>query len=53
MDLGFRGVSDHQSLQNVIVIILYHVQFLRDMSTFNESNINSLLKHMISLLLIE
>jgi hypothetical protein len=39
---GFRvfgGVGDHQSLQNVIVIILYNVQFLHGMSTFNKSSV--------------
>jgi hypothetical protein len=40
MGLWFiKGVNDCQSLQNVIVIILYHVRFLHGTSTLNKSNV--------------
>jgi hypothetical protein len=39
MGLEFKGVGDYQSLQNVVVTILYHVQFLHGTSTFNESSV--------------
>jgi hypothetical protein len=39
MDLGFRGIGDRQSLQNVNVIILYHGQFLHGTSTFNKCSV--------------
>jgi hypothetical protein len=41
MGLGSKGISNDQSLQNVIVIILYHVQFFHGTSTFNRSNVMS------------
>jgi hydrogenase maturation factor HypE len=47
MGLGSRGVGDRQSLQNVIVIILYHVQFLHGMSTFNGSSVLQYIKDII------
>jgi hypothetical protein len=36
---GGGGDGNCQSFQNVIVIILYHVQFLHGMPTFNGSNV--------------
>jgi hypothetical protein len=35
MSSEFRGIDNPQSLLNVIVIILYHVQFLHGTSIFN------------------
>jgi tRNA splicing ligase len=39
MGLEFRGFSNRKSLQNVIIIISYHVQFLYGTCTFNRSNV--------------